>query len=276
MTAFVRVTCHHESRSGVFRLGAILGCVAVLWGLGANVIAAKEKKDPARDARIALIRALNREIAVTKVELPRGKQGIFVDAQGKLDQAKSQEEVRRNGLALKPGTPVQITKLEFKSDRVKIELNGGGKKSKKWYERIEIGGAGGMSAPITNQSSAPVYGSAITLAFPGKVESVTPEQVKKLLAGVLDFERHSPTVLYSPEVPPEIKEAIKNRQVIVGMDRDAVLSAKGPPDRKVRERRDGVEQEDWIYGLPPNVLFVTFDGDTVANVKQFEKPGLEK
>jgi len=269
MTAIASVTCNHEFRARVFRLWASLVCVAMLWGLGANVLAAKEKKDPARDARIALIRALGQEIAVTKVDLPRGKQGIFVDAQGKVDQAKAKEETRRNGLALKPGTPVQITKLEFKSDRVKIELNGGGKKSKKWYERIEIGGMGGTSAPITNQSSAPVYGSAITLAFPGKVDTATPEQVKKLLEGVLDFERHSPTVLYSPEVPAEFKEAIKNHQVIVGMDRDAVLSSKGPPDRKVREARDGVEHEDWIYGLPPSVLFVTFDGDHVVKIKQF-------
>ena len=171
MTALVRVSCHQEFRAGTFRLVAILACLAVLWGLGANGAVAKEKKDPARDARIALIRALGQEVAVTKVEMPRGKQGVVVDAQGKLDQAKSQEEVRRNGLALKPGTPVKITKLEFKSDRVKIELNGGGKKSKKWYEHIEIGGMGGMSAPITTQSSAPVYGSSINLAFPGKVES---------------------------------------------------------------------------------------------------------
>ena len=53
------------------------------------------------------------------------------------------------------------------------------------------------------------------------------------------------------------------------MDRDAVLSSKGPPDRKVREVREGVEQEDWIYGLPPHVLFVTFDGDSVINVHQY-------
>jgi hypothetical protein len=53
------------------------------------------------------------------------------------------------------------------------------------------------------------------------------------------------------------------------MDRDAVLSAKGSPDRRVREVRDGAEQEDWIYGLPPHVLFVTFDGDQVVNVKQY-------
>jgi hypothetical protein len=128
---------------------------------------------------------------------------------------------------------------------------------------------GNTTAPVAPDSSAPVYGSAVTVSLPGKIETATPEQVKKLLENVLDFERHSPTVLYSASVPPEIKEAIKNKQVIVGMDRDAVLSAKGPPDRKIREVRDGVEQEDWIYGLPPNVLFVTFDGDVVVTVKQY-------
>jgi hypothetical protein len=240
----------------------------LLWGAGATETSAKDKKDAARDARIAMIRALVQEVAVTKVVYPRGKHGIFVDSQGKLDQAKSKEEVRRNGLALKPGTPVQITKLEFKADRVKIELNGGGKKSKKWYEHIQVG-MGSTTTPVTTQSAAPVYGSSVTLMFPGKIETATPEMVKKLLDGVLDFERHSPTVLYSPEVPAEFKEAIKNHQVILGMDRDAVLSAKGPPDRKIREVRDGVEQEDWIYGLPPHVLFVTFDGDRVTEVKQF-------
>lgn len=257
------------SHRGMMRLLSVLGAVVVMGGFGAGWSAAKDKKDAARDARIAMIRALGQEIAVTKVEFPRGKQGILVDAQGKVDKTKAQEELRRNGLALKPGTPVQITKLEFKSDRVKIELNGGGKKSKKWYERIEIGGMGGTTTPVTTQASAPVFGSALTLAFPGRLETVTPEQVKKLLDGVLDFERHSPTVLYSPQVPAEFKEAIKNHQVIVGMDRDAVLSSKGPPDRKVREVRSGVEQEDWIYGLPPNVLFVTFEGDGVVSVRQF-------
>ena len=86
---------------------------------------------------------------------------------------------------------------------------------------------------------------------------------------MLDFSRRSPTALYSPEVPPKFKEAIKNHQVVVGMDRDAVLSSKGPPDRRVREERDGVEQEDWIYGTPPHVLFVTFDGDSVIKVQQY-------
>lgn len=260
----------YRSGAGVPRWAGVLLGVFVLVGLNSHVAQAKGKKERERDARIAIIRALGQEIAVAKIELPRGKNGVFVDAKGQMDQAKATTEMRHNGLALRPGTLVQITKIEFKSDQVKIELNGGGKKQKKWYERIEIGGMGGTSAPIaTTDTTATGYGSSVTVAFPGKLETVTPEQVKKLLDSVLDFERRSPTVLYSPEVPPEIKEAIKNHQVIVGMDRDAVLSSKGPPDRKVRETRDGVEEEDWIYGLPPHVLFVTFDGESVVHVKQF-------
>lgn len=256
--------------AGIFRRAAALVCAIVVAASATPLQASsKPKKDPARDARIAIIRALGQEIAVCKVQFPRGKQGVVVDAQGQLDQPKAREEIMRNGLALKAGTPVQITKLEFKSDRLKMELNGGGKKKTKWYERIQVGGMGGTLTPVASQSGTLMYGSSIILKFPGTVDTVTPEQVKKLLSNVLDFERHSPTVLYSPEVPPEIKEAIKNHQVIVGMDRDAVLSSKGPPDRKVREAREGVEQEDWIYGLPPKVLFVTFDGDRVVSVRQF-------
>jgi hypothetical protein len=109
----------------------------------------------------------------------------------------------------------------------------------------------------------------VTVDFGKALPDLTVPQLKKILTGVLDFERHSPTVLYAPNVTPEVKEAIKNHNVIVGMDRDAVLSAKGSPDRRVREERNGSEQEDWIYGLPPHVLFVTFDGDQVVAVKQY-------
>lgn len=226
------------------------------------------KKDAERDAHIALIRGLAQEVGVSKVALPRGKKGVSIDAQGKIDQAKSDAEMRANGVAIRPGMPIQITKIRFKSDSLILDINGGGKSGKKWYQRIEIG-MGTTTAPITSQPPVLAYGSFITVAYAEKDKPPTVAQVKQLLGGVIDFERRSPTTLYSPQVPPQIKEAIKKHQVIVGMDRDAVLSSKGAPDRKVREVRDGVEQEDWIYGLPPHVLFVTFDGDTVVKVQQY-------
>jgi hypothetical protein len=263
---------HREIRSGTRvrmakRLQLLTAGVLVLATvLGAQLALAK-KTDAARDARLALIRGLGHEVAVTKVALPRGKKGIFLDAQGQVDQAKADAELGMNGAAIRPGMPVQITKIEFKSKRVIFEINGGGKKGKKWYQRIQIG-MGTTTRPIVSEAPVLAYGSSISLMFSEKVPPLTVEQAQKLLGSVLDFERRSPTVLYTPTVPPEIKEAIKKHEVIVGMDRDAVLSSKGPPGRKVREVREGVEVEDWIYGLPPHVLFVTFDGDTVVRVQQ--------
>lgn len=220
--------------------------------------------------RINLIRGLDREIAVAKLSLPRGKHGVFVDAKGSLDQARAQEELRTNGPAISPGTPVEITKIIFKPHDIVFELNGGGKSHEKWYEHLEVG-MGEATQPIVPQHSTMVYGSSITLTYHNeKVPDLSTDQVKQLLSAVLDFNRHLPTEQYSPSVPKQFKDAIKKHQVLVGMDRDAVLSAKGAPDRKVRQvKDDGDETEDWIYGLPPHVLFVTFDGDTVVSVRQY-------
>ena len=229
---------------------------------------AKEGMD--RDARLALIRGLLREVGVSKVPMPRGKRGLRLDGQGVLDQQKAGEELRDNGLAIKPGMPVTITRIAFKANDLLFEFNGGGKSGKKWYQHIEVG-MGTTTTPIGAQEPPTLaFGSSATVAFGRAVPNITVPEAKKLLSNILDFERHSPTVLYSPATPPKFKEAIKNHQVVVGMDRDAVLSAKGSPDRRVREAsKDGTEQENWIYGIPPHILYVTFDGDQVVAVKQY-------
>jgi hypothetical protein len=227
----------------------------------------KEGMDP--KVRIEVIRGLLREVGVTKTPLPRGRKGVRVDGQGQLDQKAAQTEIHLNGVAMQAGMPAEITKIEFKANQVIFEVNGGAKSGKKWYQHIEIG-MGVDTAPIgAQQTPTTAFGSSIALDFGKALPNLTVPQVKTLLSGVLDFERHSPTVMYSPNVPPKVKEAIKNHKVMVGMDRDAVLSAKGSPDRRVREVRNGSEQEDWIYGTPPHVLFVSFDGDQVASVKQY-------
>ena len=240
--------------------------LALLVALPAPLLGSKT--DPRQAARIELIRGLAQEVGVSKVALPRGKKGVVVDAQGQLDKEKSDAELRVNGMAIRPGMPVQITKIIFKSDRITFEINGGGKKGKKWYQRIEVG-MGTTTRPISPDAPALACGSIITLILAEKGQPPTVPKAKEMLGRVVDFERRSPTTLYTPQVPPELKEAIKKHQVLVGMDRDSVLSAKGSPDRRVREVRDGVEQEDWIYGLPPHVLFVTFNGDLVAKVQQY-------
>jgi hypothetical protein len=250
----------HADRTAPGWPAVVLGCGFAL--LMVTPLFAKEGMD--RKTRIDIIRGLLREVAVTKIPMPR------VNAQGKLDVEQAQNELHFNGAAMQAGMPAQITRIEFKSTEMVFELNGGGKSGKKWYQRIQIDMGGTISPVDQNRTSATaVFGSSITLDYGEPLPDLTIPQIKKILSGVLDFERHSPTVLYSPNVSPEVKKAIKSHKVIVGMDRDAVLAAKGTPDRKVREERNGAEEEDWIYGLPPHVLYVVFDEDKVTSVKQY-------
>src|SRR5271157_4765967 len=238
-----------KMRPPVARALALLITALATFGL-APPLAAKKGLNEA--SRIEIIRGISSEIVVAKIALPRGKHGLYLNSQGKIDEQKLATEMKENGAAIRAGMPVEITKITFKGDDLLFEINHGGRSGKRWYQHIEMG-VGGTTTPVGPQD-APV---------------LTADQVKKMLAPVLDFERHAPTVLYSPSLPPQTKAAIQKHEVLVGMDRDAVLSSKGPPDRKVRETRDGDEQEDWIYGAPPHSLFVTFSGDTVIKVKQY-------
>jgi hypothetical protein len=73
-----------------------------------------------------------------------------------------------------------------------------------------------------------------------------------------------------------VKEAIENHQVLVGMNHEMVIYAKGRPPKKVRENDGQGEYEDWIYGEPPqDVDFVRFVGDEVTRV-EIMKVGGEK
>lgn len=223
-------------------------------------------------SRLLLIRGLDREIAVAKVALPRGKHGLFVNDKGQIDEAEAKKELLKNGAGIQPGLPVEITKIEFKRHKIVFQINNGGKRRKKWWQHIQIGMGGSMQSLDPQQQQNPIaYGSSITLTFPhGKVPDLTVARAKRLLSSVLDFHRKLPTELYSPNVPKKFREAIKKHQVLVGMNRDAVLSAKGVPFRKIHETKpDGEEREDWLYGLPPHVLFVVFSGGIVISVHQY-------
>lgn len=182
------------------KCGALLGALGLALLLVCPLALVWAKKDAKQDARIELIRGLAQEVGVSKVALPRGKKGIVLDALGQLDKEKSDAELRANGMAIRPGMPIQITKIVFKSDRMTLEINGGGKKGKKWYQRIEVG-AGGRTRPISPEAPVLAYGSFITLTYPEKNELPTVAQAKQLLGSVVDLERRSPTTLLAASSP---------------------------------------------------------------------------
>ena len=222
-------------------------------------------------SRIAILRELTAEYGTLRAPLPRGEKGLKLKISGEIDRESLVHELTQHGTAAPASVLVQITQIEFRNKEIVFEINGGGKKKTKWYQHIEIG-MGTRTTPIhdPNASASTPTGSTITLVFPQKLPDLTVEELKDYLSPVLDFEAVSPIQPILGSIPPEFQEAIEAKQAVVGMNRDLVLAAMGQPDRKVREMKDDVEQEDWIYGAPPmKVIFVTFEGEEVVEVQEF-------
>lgn len=166
------------------------------------------------------------------------------------------------------GEEVQVTKVDIEDDRITLQINGGFNTRGKWYERIEGGvGTSGRTAPISRNLSVSA-GTTVSLIFPSKMKPIAPAEVKKLLSPILDFSARSATESYFDSLPPEIQEAIKAKRAEVGMNKEQVKMALGDPRDRLRETRDGLETEDWIYGMPPGkITFVTFASGKVIRVK---------
>jgi len=211
--------------------------------------------------RVELTRGLTAEYATVKALLPRSPKALEFDSSGSAIAKES-------GPAARTGDLVQVTKIGIEDDRLVLEINGGFKGGRKWYHGVQIG-MGGNTAPVakTSDSNAPA-GTSIVILFHKPLEPIKAAEVKKMLASVLDFEKHSVTQLYSETLPPETVKAIKEKRATVGMDHEQVRMALGQPQHKSRETKDGLEIEDWVYGTPPGkITFVTFSGDKVITVK---------
>ncbi len=248
----------------------MFGPVSRLLLAGACICALAAGDKLTDDQRIELIRGLSAEYATAKVGLPRSKKALDVDTKGAYDKNTWDAAGREFGPAARVGDLVHITHIDIDSDKIVFQINGGfnaGKK--KWYQRVEVG-VGTRTTPISqgDGSSAP-GGTTIALLFHGPVPAIKADEIKKMLAPILDFEKHTATETYVESLPPEVQQAVKEKRAIEGMDRDQVILALGKPVRKVRDVKDGMELEDWIYGQPPGkIVFVTFNGNKVVKVKE--------
>jgi hypothetical protein len=221
------------------------------------------------DQRIELVRGLSAEYATAKVMLPRSRKALPFEENGTWDAKKWQDAVRKDGPAARPGDMVQVTKVDVDDDAITLQLNDGLKKKGSWRDRVQISLGGATTGPANPQASnQPNNGTAIVIKFKDSIGDITSAQLKKLLAPVLDFEKHSAAENYIDTLPPATQQAIKEKKAIVGMDQDAVILALGRPLRKTRETKGDSEQETWQFGEPPGrVIFVTFAGSKVINVR---------
>ena len=217
--------------------------------------------------RTELIRNLNAEFGTAKIQIPRSKKPLVLRPNGQYDFNQWSEAMMKFGPAARVGDLVQITAIRFDGKKLVFDINYGINGGRKWWHRIQVGGAAGRGTTLgaTQNTHAP-GGTKLALVFPEAIPVKSAAEFKAMLKPVLDFERRSATELYLDTIEPEFREAIEQKEVIEGMDKEMVLLAKGRPVKKVRDFKDGLETEDWIYGEPPGeIVFVTFlDGDVIG------------
>lgn len=227
----------------------------------------------AGDERILLLRGLLAEYGTAKIVVPRSKKALSMAAGSGPDRDQWAASLRDEGPCARTGDLIQITKVDIDDDKVTLQINGGYKGGRKWYDNVQVGAGTGnntRTAPIGNNRRGGPAGTSVVLHFPKEFESITVAEVKKWLSPAIDFEKQrSATENYIEQMPPETKKAIQEQRALEGMDKEQVMMALGRPRGKSRETKDGVELEDWVYGQAPGkITFVTFDGDKVVKIKE--------
>ena len=255
------------------RISVLAAAVLVL---ASAAMAEPKPRRMSENTRFAVIRTLEAERVFVRRPFPRGLTGLTIQPSGVVtpDGAPLWSLVAQQGAAARPGDRAQITNVEIKDDRILFEINGGPRKKKKWWQRLTIEGAGGSAPLDQGQAGLNPTGSVATLLFHRFVPEMTVERVKELLAPVFDFSAHSAAQAYADSLPPKVRDAVKNHEVLVGMNREMVQMAKGRPPRKIREREGIQDYEEWIFGDPPqDVEFIRFVGDEVVQVKIMKVSG---
>jgi hypothetical protein len=228
-----------------------------------------------KETREQIIHAFDSELVYIRTNFPMGKIGLKLK-DGTL--TPSGEEIARLmalwGPAAKPGDRARISDIVIKDDHIRFEINGGPVKKQKWYQHIQVQGAGSTTLSPGSDSNANARGSFVDLYFDKYVPEMTGPELKQFLRPVFDFDAKTPVDAYLETCTPKVKDAIKNHRVLVGMNRDMVIYSKGRPPKKVRERDGENEFEEWIFGTPPeDVDFVRFMGDEVVRVETMKVDG---
>jgi len=232
----------------------------------------KTELDP--KSRILLERDLQADQGFANRPFPRGHKGLTLQANGKLEPAGVSylNTVVNEGLSAKPGTRVVVTDVKIDKSRIILDFDGGPDAKHRFLRHLQIGVNGQIGDPdmdptLMNQQGDPA-GSRVTLVFSGFVPELTSAQVKELLSPLISFDVKSPIKAYTDTLPDALRDAILSHKVLVGMNTDMVMFAKGQPNSKSREMDGQTPFDEWIYGTPPEeVDFVRINGNRVIRVE---------
>jgi hypothetical protein len=228
-----------------------------------------------KQTRLEIIRDFETQIVYARAAFPMGAKGLKLkDGTVTPNGVELQQTLALWGPAVKPGDPAHISYVHIKDDHIHFDINGGPVHRKKWYEHIQISGANSQVPLSPNESQPNPHGTYLDIYFDKYVPEMSAHQLRDLLLPVLDFNARNKEEAYLDTVPPKAKEAIQEHRVLVGMNTEMVVHARGKAPKKVRERDGETEYEEWIYGEPPqDVDFVRIVGDEVVRVETMKVGG---
>ncbi len=219
-------------------------------------------------SREQLIRFMQSEQGFAMRPLPVGNLTLIANGHMEPTGEKYVTELHAKGVSARPGERVVVTDIKIREKTVVLDLNGGPEHKHKYLRHVSIGMDPTYTNPVVQDSGAPPTGSRITLEFASHVPDLTGEQMEELLKPMIDFGVKSPAEAYAETLPDFLRKAIEQHRVLVGMNKDMVVYAKGQPGRKSREEKDGQPFEIWVYGETPQpVEFVRFVGNYVARLE---------
>lgn len=250
----------------------------------AGAIPAPGKSEPiaanaprmSKQTRLEIIRDFETQLVYARTPFPMGHKGLQLKNGTTAPNGPALDQlIAIYGPSIKPGDPTHISFVHIKDNYIHLELNGGPVQRKKWYQHVQVSGANGNSVPLSNNESVQnPHGSFLDVYFDKYVPEMTAAQLRDLIYPALDFKAKSKEEAYLDTVPPKVKEAIQAHHVLIGMNTEMVIHAVGKAPRKVREKDNGVDYEEWIYGQPPqDVDFVRIMSDEVVRVETMKVGG---
>ena len=220
-------------------------------------------------SRLEVLRVMQAEQGFAMRPFPKGHKGLLLNANGNLEPAGEAyvNMATSEGVSVRPGGRVVVTDLRIDHNKIIFELNGGPDPKHRFLRHVEIGTDPNYTNPVVADGVS-ATGARLTLTFKDRVPVVTGPQIKALLAPLISFDVKTPVQAYTDTLPKTLKEAILDHDVLVGMNTDMVMFAKGQPQNKMREMDGQMPIEIWLYGAPPqDVTFVRINGNRVIRVE---------
>src|ERR1700688_1949794 len=102
-----------------------------------------------KQTRLEIIRDFETQLVYARTAFPMGSKGLHLKEGVVTPNGEELQQVLTLwGPSIKPGDPAHISFVRIKDDHIHFEINGGPGHRQKWYQHIQVAGAGGtVQAP---------------------------------------------------------------------------------------------------------------------------------